>query len=416
MDFTHLPCVILAARPIDGSSSGWLSLWSAIVALLAAVLGLGQYFRFRTRRQKQEAVGRAFSEVLRGLGSQSEVERLASAALTRRFFDRTSEFGIGRLPYAADTVRVVSAVLRSEPTGTTQKLLADGLKSAPSLAYCDFQRVNLRDCYWGAGATDRPTHAHGADFYGADLSSASLRRAILRKAVFREAQLIRTVLNESDCREADFRGADLRGASFDGALLLGARFDDALQVPQVISENLIAGSYASPEPVATAMACADVKQDLRVFVSAPSYLSRFDQIALDQVLIALSAAGLEAVRLLPPAYGRTAPMSDIANRIRSCGAVVIFGPPQFVSTPSSNDTNPELSGRSMLVSTPWNHIEAGIAVGLDKPLLIVQQGSRGGVFDVPDHAEMITVVDVSESGSLVALDDKISAWARTWRA
>src|SRR5580693_574448 len=86
---------VVAAPPTAGSNPGWISLGSAFIALLAAVLGLGQYLRFRTRREKQEAVGRAFSEVLRGLGSKSEVERLASAALTRRFFDRDSEFGAG---------------------------------------------------------------------------------------------------------------------------------------------------------------------------------------------------------------------------------------------------------------------------------------------------------------------------------
>jgi hypothetical protein len=405
---------VVAAPPTAGSNPGWISLGSAFIALLAAVLGLGQYLRFRTRREKQEAVGRAFSEVLRGLGSKSEVERLASAALTRRLFDRDSEFGAGGLPYAGDAVRVVSAVLRSEPTGTTQKLLADGLRWAPSLAYGDFQRANLRECYWGAGATGTPLDAHGADFYGADLSSASLRRAILRKAVFREAQLLRTVLDGSDCREADFRGADIRGASFNGALLLDAMFDDVHRLPTVISENLVDGRYRSPDPLPTT---TDLTQQAaaehRVFISAPSHLDRVDQIALDQVLMGLKGVGFEAVRLLPQAYGRSAPMSDVAKKIRSCGAVVIFGPPQFVSVSPADDA-PAITPQPIAMSTPWNHIEAGIAVGLDKPLLVLRQGAQGGVFDIPDHPEMITVLDMTGPGSLAALSERISAWVRAW--
>ena len=40
----------------------WANFGTAVVALLAAVLGLGQYWR--SRREKQEVIGRAFAEVL----------------------------------------------------------------------------------------------------------------------------------------------------------------------------------------------------------------------------------------------------------------------------------------------------------------------------------------------------------------
>lgn len=407
---------LAATAPVNGTNPGWLSLVSALVALLATVLGLGQYLRFRSRREKQEAVGRAFSEVVKGLGSESEVERLASAALTRRFFDRESEFGVGGLPYADDAVRVVAAVLRSEPAGTTQKLLGDGLRWAPSLAYGDFQRANLRDCYWGAGAAGTPVDAHGADFYGADLSSASLRRAILRKAVFREAQLLGTVLDESDCREADFRGADIRGASFKGVLLTDAKFDNAHQIPTAISDHLVDGRYSDPNPLPmTAAFTQKSATDHKVFISAPSRLDKIDQIAFDQVLIGLQGAGCEAVRLLPPAYGRSAPMSEVAKKVRSCVAVVVFGPPQFASV-SSADGSLNVASQSIPISTPWNHLEAGIAVGLDKPLLVIRQGAQGGVFDVPDHPRMVTVIDVTGSGALAALSEKVSAWVRAWES
>ena len=405
---------IMAASPSPdgGSRPDWVSLGSALVALIAAVLGLGQYLRFRSRREKQEAIGHAFSEVLRGLGSESEVERLASAALTRRFFDPDSEFGGGGLPYAEDAVRVVSAVLRSEPTGATQKLLADGLRNAPSLAYGDFQRANLRDCYWGAGATDAPVDAHGADFFGADLSAASLRRALLRRAVFRDAQLLRTVFDDADCRDADFRGANLRAVSFKGALLLDAMFDNALQVPPEISANLVAGRYGSDEPAPAATESPQTEAN-QIFISAPSHLDRVDEIALEQVLIGLKGAGFESVRLLPQAYGKSAPLSAVANTMRPCVAVVIFGPPQFHFVSEAVDSAPNSASHPLAMSTPWNHIEAGVAVGLDKPLLVLRQGSSGGVFDVPDHPEMLTVLDLTTPGSVGELAERVSTWART---
>lgn len=206
-------------------------------------------------------------------------------------------------------------------------------------------------------------------------SSASLRRAIRRKAVFREAQLQGTVLDESDCREADFRGADIRGASFKGVLLSDAKFDNAHQIPTAISDHLVDGRYRGPDPLPmTADFTQKSAREHKVFISAPSRLDKVDQIAFDQVLIGLQGAGFEAVRLLPPAYGRSAPMSDVAKKTRSCVPVVVFGP-------------------------PWNHLEAGIAVGLDKPLLV-----------------MVTVIDMTGSGSPAALSERVSAWVRAWES
>jgi hypothetical protein len=347
---------------------------------------------------------------VRGLGSESEVERVASAALTRRFFDRESEFGAGGLPYAGDALRVVAAVLRSEPAGTTQKLLADGLRWAPSLAYSDFQRANLRDCYWGAGRTETPVDAHGADFFRADLSTGSLRRAILRKAVFRDAQLLRTVLDEADCKDADFRGADLRGASFKGSLLLGAMFDSARHIPAVISAGLDSNRrYCTADPLPATTAVEDIEEH-RVFISAPSHMDRADELVLEQVLIGLTNAGFEIVRVLPPAYGKNAPLSEIAHKIRSCEAVVVYGPPQFRV---QRETGGSVKASHILdMSTPWNHVEAGIAVGLDKPLLVLRQGANGGVFDVPDHPGTVTRLNIADPEALVKLTECICAWAK----
>jgi Pentapeptide repeats (9 copies) len=435
MAFHHSPIaslsVFIVAEPAPAAASnpGWVNVLSAVVALVAALLGLGQYLRFRSRREQQEAIGHAFSEVVRGLGSESEVERLASAALTRRFFDRNSEFSVGghlrervlyfrraaadrRLPYADSAVQVVSGVLRSEPAGATQKLLADGLQRAP-LAYKDFQRANLRDCYWGAGATDTRVDAQGADFYGADLSTASLRRAILSGAVFREAELVRTIFDNADCTKADFRGANLRGASFNGALLKGARFDNAHQIPAAISANLGPdGRYGSPEPLAAPTDFTPAEApERRIFISAPSHLDRVDEVALEQVLVGLKAAGIEAVRVLPAAYAKNAPMSQVARKIQSCGAVIIFGPPLFHFA-CEVDPSGSIASHPLAMSTPWNHIEAGMAVGLEKPLLVLRQGANGGVFDLPDQPEMLTVLDVTAQGSVVELADRVSAWAR----
>ena len=136
--------------------NGSVAAATAFAGLLGAVLGVLRYFNYRTNRDKQAAVGQAFEAVVRGLGTTDTVQRLASAILLRRFFDRTSEYavrvrGSSHGPYEREAINVIAGVLRQEPTGDVQKLLADGLAYAPTLERADLQRTNLRDAYLSRG-------------------------------------------------------------------------------------------------------------------------------------------------------------------------------------------------------------------------------------------------------------------------
>src|SRR5262249_31383187 len=128
-----------------------------------------------------------------------------------------------------------------------QKLLADGLSYAPSLAYADLQRCNLQNAYLGARG-DRIVNLGGADFFEADLSYASLRGARARQAVFYGATLQGTVFDGADLTAADFRDADLKGVRFGSAILADARFEGAQNVPPEISAQLEDGRVHHPNP------------------------------------------------------------------------------------------------------------------------------------------------------------------------
>lgn len=211
---------------------------TALATLLAAVLGVLKYFNYRTKRDRQAAVGQAFVEVIRGLGTSDPVQRLASAILLRRFFDTHSEYFVRGLPYGTDAVRVIAGVLREEPSGNVQKVLADGLAHAPTLAGADLQRTNLHDAYLSHGKEGPRVDLHGADFFRADLSQASLKRCNATKAKFKQATLVGTVFASADLRDANFTEADLLGADFDGAQLAGANFTDAMNLPRGVQERL----------------------------------------------------------------------------------------------------------------------------------------------------------------------------------
>ena len=112
--------------------------------------------------------------------------RIASAILLRRFFDKKSELGTGGTPFAADSVQVIAALLKTQQTCNFQKVLADSLRYAPieCLEKIDLQKANLSKAF--LGGSDWVMSMEGADFFQANLSGASLKGAKLNDAQFYE--------------------------------------------------------------------------------------------------------------------------------------------------------------------------------------------------------------------------------------
>ena len=109
---------------------------ASALAVGGSVAGL---FGWRGRRQQREAVGAAFRSAVETLGSDVRVERLGAVILLRRFFIDRSEYSKPNAPYADEAIDVISATLRSEPTGDVQKVLVDGL------AYVSTRRLTSKD-------------------------------------------------------------------------------------------------------------------------------------------------------------------------------------------------------------------------------------------------------------------------------
>lgn len=390
----------------------WLNLLAATLVLLGAIIGLGQYLNFKSKQQRAAEVGHAFASVVAGLGSQNETERLANVALLRRFWDSPAEHGRG-LVYGEDAIKVAVAVLHREPTGPVQKLLADSLRSAPRRSGRSFARTNLRDAYWGArvDGDEPPVDLTGADFFRADLSCASLRRAGLKGAQFREATLADAILIDADCTGANFQYANLRGTRFDGALLDGAKFTDANHIPPCIQKRLDdAGVFRGPPT------CADAPGDVAasrydVFISAPSTMRPSDRVLLDHVTRTIDGTGAKPRRFQREDYGPTPPLEEIARRVRTSRGLLVFGAPQFKVTSGvlREGTPEETPVDAADLPTPWNHIEAGIAVGLGKPILLVSQGSQGGVFDLPEDPGALDIINVATAANI---DEDLARWLK----
>jgi Pentapeptide repeats (8 copies) len=214
----------------------WVGIVGSLVTIGVSVLAV---LNFQRRRDRSAAVGAGFRDVVDSLASDNATQRMAAAILLRRFFDIHSEQGAARLSYAKEAVAVIAGLLRESKTGPVQKVLADGLRYAPSLAQADLQGCNLTGAYLGQKKGDRTiVNLTNADLFKANLTGASLKGVNAAGAAFVEATLERAVLSGADLTNADFRAAKLDGAKFDGARIAGAQFSGAFGIPADVASRL----------------------------------------------------------------------------------------------------------------------------------------------------------------------------------
>jgi hypothetical protein len=226
----------------------WVGIIGSLVAVAVSVLGV---LDFQRRRDRSAAVGSAFKDVVESLASDNPTRRMAGAILMRRFFDVRSEQGAARTPYARESVAVITGLLRKAETGPIQKVLADGLRYAPSLAHADLQGCNLAGAYLGRKKGDRRVvDLTEADLFEADLTGASLKEVNARGAVFYGAIAVKTVFTNADLTGADFRSARLEGAKFEGAHLDRAQFGNASDIPLDVEERLDSRGRVATQPSA----------------------------------------------------------------------------------------------------------------------------------------------------------------------
>jgi len=381
---------------------------TATVAVVSALTGLVAYVRFRTKSEKKAAIGQAFTAVVSGLSSQDVVQQLSNAILLRRFFDPHSEYATAGMPYAVEARTVIAAVLRTLPGGQLQKILADGLAHAPSLAGADLQDVNLRNAYLGS------VNVCGADFFRADLSYASLKGARAERAVFYQSQLVATVFSDADLRRADLYAADVKQARFDGALLAGARFAGAQNIPPHIAQRL------NPEGVFQAREDERLVPPVdettspgrpRVFLSTPNLIAA-PQRALAEVVVSILKEQNVMVERIARPYSAVAPLREVARTVRNCRGAVILCIPQLEVTSGRwrAGTTEERVLEHVRFPTAWNQVEAGMAVALGLPLFIISDRTIGGVLDLEAGSDDIVRFALDDTWDL----DRLRASVREW--
>jgi uncharacterized protein YjbI with pentapeptide repeats len=232
------------------------------------------------RAQRLRTIGESFEKLslqLTTYGPESNSnQRLIAAVRLRRFFDKSGEHSIRHMfqrtcPYEKDALSVMTALLKTKfsvEDAALQKTLADGLAYANDIAGADLQEADLSNAFLGSRSGNENMSLSDLDFYKAKLIKASLKSADCSRAKFVSAEMSESVLtqaklhgtdfrwsnlekarfNKADLTNANFEGANLTNANFSEAILRncifkdsvlnGARFTNAIDIPETISAHL----------------------------------------------------------------------------------------------------------------------------------------------------------------------------------
>lgn len=358
-----------------------IAVLTATTVIAAIVYGFlkfyAEYKGYKSDEQRKSEYISSFNDITAQLSSNIETTQLSAAILLRRFFDM--KIGESMPLLKTETINVMSALLRTLPTGILQKTIGDGLAFAKDLSGADLQRTNLQDLYIGTktGKIDMSE----TDLYLSDLSHSLIQNVIGHKTIFYNAILLNASIKECDFTEADFRDSDLTHSAFEDVILDKARFAGAIGLPKEISTKLNKdGVFEGTAPITAKPEASNKK----VFFSMPGVMSKEDELLTKEYQRVLTEMGIKVDYYLPDDYPHAGQLNKVRHKIQESTAIIAFGFKQI--NVKSGQYRPQTSKgkewKDKWLSTPWSEIEVGMGLMCGLPILLVKDDAiEEGVFD-----------------------------------
>jgi uncharacterized protein YjbI with pentapeptide repeats len=367
----------------DLNWNAW-DVYFAIVAFLVPLLIIAsnwflEYTGIKSNKRKRDEANESFNKVVEKLSSDNTSSQLSAAVLLRRFFNKK----IGNTFYLRkETIGVISAILRTLPTGVYQKTLADGLAYANDLSFEDLQRTNLQNIY--LGSKQKRVRLEQTDLFMANLSYGLIDKVDAQGIILYNAILFRTRIKDSDFRDADFTGADLSNISFVGVQLNGAKFSRATNIPEDLKAHLT-DEYIFKDEEKDYFTSQNSEKPKTVFFSMPGNMSKDDETMVAAYRDYLTKeCSFEIVYYNRDTYPRFGQLSKIKSSIEKSAALIAFGTKQtFIK---EGTYRPGMIGERQInqgwLSTPWNEVEVGMAAMAGIPILLIKDDDiEDGIFD-----------------------------------
>lgn len=121
-----------------------------------------------------------------------------------------------------------------------------------------------------------------------------------------------------------------------------------------------------------------------IFLSRPNWVSPEFRQGLENFLQFLASHDFQPHTIGSTDYPTNTPLDDVIDLLEKCRGAIILGLPQIQLEKGYVKDNiiPDETKAALLLSTEWNHIEAGLAHAMKKPLLVIHhEGVTRGVFD-----------------------------------
>lgn len=362
------------------TNSDLLQLISITVVISAVIYGViqGVHYIVNRRQKDREEYLKSFDIVVAQLSSDNKASQLSAAILLRRYFSARQNRRNDDL--RTETINVISALLRTVPTGVFQKTLGDGLAYAGDLSGADLQKTNLQNIYLGRKGSHIKMD-NRTDFFLADMSYALVENVIGVGAIFYRAVLFNTKIKNCTFTDADFSGADLSNVKFENVILYGANFRGAKNIPAAIAETLDAEGKCSIQKAISTELPGNGK---KIFFSMPGTLSKADEVLTLSYKDVLENKGYEVEYYMKDDYPEFGQFTKIKESIIESSAMVVFGFKQVeiergkYYPKTSNEKDIELK----YLPTPWNELETGMGLVRRIPILLVKDPAiESGIFD-----------------------------------
>ncbi|MGB2693768.1 MAG: hypothetical protein WBD55_01125 [Dehalococcoidia bacterium] len=140
---------------------------------------------------------------------------------------------------------------------------------------------------------------------------------------------------------------------------------------------------------------------LPVFVSRPNDLSARQEAVWQELDDFLQKRGIVARVIGSTDHPNVAPLAFILEVMRHCQGAIILGIRQTLVHEAvlKVETPKEQHVKGVFLPTPWNHLEAGVALQLGLPLMIIREAgvAEEGIFDPRPTDRFIHAFDLSSA-------------------
>lgn len=418
----------------------WITI--AVTVVASFLIPYAVFVVQQMSRKSQEF--RAYS---RSLYSDNPIEQ-ASAAILLRSFLRKQKVGF-LVPFdcTREAKNLLTSLLKTSIPTTLQKNLADGFSYASEMDGQDMQYINM------IGALIKPQSRikyemekdekkkekfkkdrlsmRRADFFHAVVQECSINNVDAEGAIFLYSILCGTSFKNCILTDACFEEANVSRVSFDqDCELEGASFKNAVGINEVkIRRKTINGEVEEKKLIdyldGNGMFHKEVDShyeitdsgNLRVFVSKLGIMSPQQKYRYDNIVINLSQKGYLLETIDRRDYLNTSQLTDVNTHLEKCDGIVIFAFEYLrveqgsIHKDVESKDNQTIEKEAKVFASPWLHIEAALANGMQMPCFIIYDKDlcQDGMFDkaVVDPDKNLFVMSCSDDASMV---EKLERW------